>query len=102
MFNKQKPMRPETDEEIARYRKLGLIFTTKNPLLDSRRKKDERLSSSEASFCKKHKLSAENYIKIKNAFIKNGRQSVINIFRRNRMKISKCDEVIEFLSENIK
>lgn len=95
-------MRPETEEEIARYRKLGLIFTTKNPLLDSRSKKEERLSSNEVSFCKKHKLSAENYIKIKNAFMRNGRQSVINIFRRNRMKISKCDEVVEFLSENVK
>ncbi|MCZ6913734.1 MAG: hypothetical protein O7C59_04100 [Rickettsia endosymbiont of Ixodes persulcatus] len=102
MLYKKKPIQPETNEEIVKYRRIGLIFTTHNSLLDDYSKKKEGLDNKEILFCRKHKLGARNYVKIKGSFIKNGKQSVINIFRRNKLKLSKCEEVIEFLSENIK
>lgn len=100
MIYKKRPMRPEKGEEIVKYKKLGLIFVTHNSFLDSYSQRDAGLSAVEAVFCKKHKLGTQNYLKIKSAFARNGKQSVVNIFKRNKLKPSKCEEVVQFLVEN--
>ena len=102
MARKQKPMRPETAEEIAKYRRLGLVFTANVPPdvePATPAGKGAAAGTSLAQFLGRHGLTAQEYRELQDASAKNGRTGVLDFLGGRPPRNSQSiEEIVHFLS----
>ncbi|KCZ80484.1 hypothetical protein H312_02122 [Anncaliia algerae PRA339] len=101
MHKKIKPSKLETAEELAEYRRLGLIFKTKNILLETKHKL-QLCEDNELEFCKKMKILNSDYIKYREKYFKKGVRGLKSILVRHGFRKERSDLVVTYLVNKYK
>ncbi|KCZ75862.1 hypothetical protein H311_02260 [Anncaliia algerae PRA109] len=98
MRYKIKALKKDTPEEVAIYRKLGLVFKTNHSFLNEHNVIDG-LRYIEREFCASQKIDTIRYKRYKEIYKHGGKGSLMGAFRKHRVLKPRSNEIIEFIDK---
>lgn len=101
MHKKQKATKLLTIDEVVDLRKQGLIFKTRNFLLEEKQH-SQLYEENESEFCRKMKILTIDFNKYKEKFVEKGEKGLRSILVRHGFRKDKSDIIVNYLTKRNK